>query len=144
LTAERCTPETFHLNEAFHCGWVIVQRDDAKPPTAPRFAEVPAMIGLHYALRRHALRASVRSEGETVIVELDPAIAAALADMLDTSRPGGITDEMLREAETHHGDSCSYCNSAGDIDCPTAAILDALNGPPPSASPLPDKQETDQ
>ncbi len=42
------------------------------------------------------------------------------------STGGGITDEMVRQAETHHGDSCSYCNSAGDIDCPTAAILDEL------------------
>jgi len=43
-----------------------------------------------------------------------------------TPQAAAITAEMLRAAETHHGDSCSYCNSAGDIDCPTAAVLDAL------------------
>ncbi len=43
-----------------------------------------------------------------------------------TPQAAAITAEMLRAAETHHGDSCSYCNSAADIDCPTEAILDAL------------------
>lgn len=63
---------------------------------------------------------------------LDEAAAALDAQSTHPVRPAGITDELLRQAETHHGDSCSYCNSAGDIDCPTAAVLDALAAAPPS------------
>lgn len=53
------------------------------------------------------------------------------------SRPDTITDEMLRAANVHHGDSCSYCTSAADIDCPTAAVLDALADAQPAADRCP-------
>lgn len=58
------------------------------------------------------------------------ALGSAAPPPTPVERPAAITDEMLRAAETHHGDSCSYCTSAGDIDCPTAAILDALTTSP--------------
>jgi len=63
-------------------------------------------------------------------IDAQPAPLAPTLPSAPVERPAAITDEMLRAAETHHGDSCSYCTSAGDIDCPTAAILDALTTSP--------------
>lgn len=74
------------------------------------------------------------AEVRGLLTEAADALAAPSAPV-ERPRPA-ITAEMLRAAETHHGDSCSYCTSAGDIDCPTAAILDALTPAPTDGAPV--------
>lgn len=99
-------------------GWVAKMRDLAAEDRVAGASGSVSRAGTQRALYPWTVA--------TVTRWADGTSPAPPAPLTPTPQAAAITAEMLRAAETHHGDSCSYCNSAADIDCPTAAILDAL------------------